>query len=217
MVTAKRLAADDLALLDPDAPEWRSAPPSNLALMPTPLGSQPTAYIRKSWQDRPHGTLDQITVAAAHNDRNIYFRLQWQDDSRDDVIDDTDAFADAAAVLFPLRGGDAILGAMGSPEEPVLGWYWRADMEEPLSVTAQGIGTTVRRPDGELESHSKYKEGAGWAVILSHRMRSHQSETVYLAPGQSGKVAFGVWRGSNSERAGLKAITGDWQPLEIEA
>jgi DMSO reductase family type II enzyme heme b subunit len=38
-----------------------------------------------------------------------------------------------------------------------------------------------------------------------------------LSPGQRAKVAFGVWQGSNAERAGLKAVTLEWQELEIEA
>jgi hypothetical protein len=30
-------------------------------------------------------------------------------------------------------------------------------------------------------------------------------------------VGFAVWQGANQERGGLKAVTLDWEPLEIEA
>ncbi len=35
-------------------------------------------------------------------------------------------------------------------------------------------------------------------------------------PGQTTKTGFAVWQGSNQERAGIKATTLEWQPLEIE-
>ena len=90
-----------------------------------------------------------MTVRAAHNGERLYFHLSWTDETNDKAIRDTDQFADAAAVLFPVNG-DAPLQSMGSPQAPVNAWYWRPDLEEPFSITAQGTGTTRRTQDPEL-------------------------------------------------------------------
>ncbi len=95
----------------------------------------------------------------------MFFRLSWQDETKNDKIPDTDRFPDAAAVLFPVRL-DAPLQVMGSREQPVNAWYWRPDLEEPLSVTATGIGTSVRETNGSLAADASYGEG-GWQVVIS--------------------------------------------------
>ena len=214
MVTASRISATTERLLDPAAGEWRSAPEEALALLPTPLGSQPSVYILAAWQDSPYGLTPTLRVRAAHNGDALLFRMVWPDDTRDDRLDDMDRFFDAAAVLFPLKD-DAALTSMGSTAQPVNGWYWRTDLERPMNVTATGLGTTVRHPDGFLEAGSRYADGE-WAVVIARPFAVSSDAAVPLAPGLVGKVGFAVWQGSNRERAGLKSVTLDWQPLEIE-
>lgn len=153
-------------------------------------------------------------MQAAHNEAAIFFRLSWADDTKDDEIADTDQFPDAAAVLLPVKG-DAPLLSMGSPDYPVNAWYWRPDLEAPFSVTARGLGTTVRSANGGVSGRGVYGAG-GWSVVISRRMWAETADVAALHPGQQGKVAFAVWQGSGGERAGLKAVTLEWQPLEIE-
>ena len=215
MVKVTRVSASRAQLLEPGAPEWGAVGAVELQLQPTPLSSQPSVYVLSTWKERPYGAVRSVRVQAAHNRESISFRLSWSDDAPVTEITDTDVFTDAAAVLFPLRGGDAPLTSMGSPKEPVLAWYWRADFDAPLSITAQGIGSSVRHPDGALLSQASHSEGA-WSVVVSRLMGSHLSDTVHLMPGRQSKVAFAVWQGANRERGGLKAVTLEWQPLEIE-
>lgn len=214
MIRAIRVDAPSAQLLDPAASLWRPAPPERLALQPTPLAAQPSEYVQVSWRGRPHGLITALTVQAAHNGEALFFRLRWEDDTRDDAISDTDRFTDAAAVLFPTRG-DAPLTSMGSPQQPVNAWYWRPDLEEPLSVTAQGVGTAVRHREGGILAAAAYGEG-GWTVVIGRAFAAGGNGAVPLRPGQGTKVAFAVWQGSNQERAGLKAVTMEWQPLEME-
>ncbi len=186
-----------------------------MTLQPTPAGSQPSEYVFNAWKDRPYGLTGELRVAAAHNGEALFFLLSWRDETRDDDIPDTDRFTDAAAVLFPVRG-DAPLQAMGSPEQPVNAWYWRPDLEALLSVTATGLGTTVRETDGSLAAAAFHVRG-GWQVAFSYRFPSRADEGLTaLRPGRTTKAAFAVWQGSNQERAGIKAVTPEWQPLEIE-
>jgi DMSO reductase family type II enzyme heme b subunit len=215
MVKAQRLAAGDDALLDPGSPEWAAVTASQLALQPTPIIAQPSQYIQEKWRERPYGVLQHIEVRAAHNGEMLYFRLAWADETSNDGIRDTDQFPDAAAVLFPVAS-DAPLQGMGSPRQPVNGWYWRPDLEEPFSVTAQGTGTTRRTPDSDLRARGSYEDGA-WQLVIRRPLASNGKRYVNLSPGTARKVAFAVWQGANQERGGLKATSADWEPLELEA
>jgi DMSO reductase family type II enzyme heme b subunit len=215
MVNAYRVRPNDAALSDPASQQWQSIDGSELALEPTPLTAQPSLYIQAKWGTVPYGGIARLAIRAAHDGERLYFRLSWPDDTHNDGIRDTDQFADAAAVLFPVNG-DAPLQSMGSPQAPVNAWYWRPDMEEAWSVTAQGTGTTRRTADPELRAGSAYSEGQ-WSVVMSRKLESSGAEYPNLAPGAVGKVAFAVWQGNNQERGGLKAVTMEWEPLEIEA
>jgi DMSO reductase family type II enzyme heme b subunit len=156
-----------------------------------------------------------VAVRAAHNGERLYFHLAWTDDTNDAGIHDTDQFADAAAILFPVNG-DAPLQSMGSPQAPVNAWYWRPDLEAPLSVTAQGTGTTRRTQDPELSASGMHDRGE-WRVVIRRRLESPTADYVSIVPGVPSKVGFALWQGANQERGGLKAASLDWEPLEIEA
>jgi DMSO reductase family type II enzyme heme b subunit len=214
MVKAQRLTAGDAALLDPGARDWDAVTPASLALQPTPVSAQPSLYIQAKWRELPYGLNSNLTVRAAHAGERLYFRLSWPDDTENQGIQDTDQFADAAAVIFPLRG-DASLQSMGSPNAPVNAWYWRPDLEQPYNITAQGTGTTRRTPDPELAASGTYANGE-WTVVIRRRLRTSVSDYVKFRPGAAGKVAFAVWQGANQERGGLKSASADWEPLEIE-
>ena len=215
MIKAQRVEASDSALIDPAGSEWRSAPATRLSLDPAPLISQPSVYVQAKWQTIDYGAIGAVSVQALHNDSGIFFRLQWDDATENDDIRDTDQFTDAAAVLFPVNE-DAPLASMGSPQQPVNAWYWRPDLETPFSVISLGTGTTRRTVDPSLRGNGAHK-GDAWAVVIGRALQSAGDGYVQLAAGHTAKVAFAVWQGANSERAGLKAVTLEWQPLKLEA
>lgn len=215
MVKAQRVQASDARLLDPESQEWATVSSSALALQPTPITAQPSLYVQAKWNDKPYGILTRLAVRAAHDGERIYFLLSWEDETNNEGIRDTDQFVDAAAVLFPVEG-DAPLQSMGMPTAPVNAWYWRPDLEEPYSITAQGTGTTRRTTDPELRAQGIHNKST-WNVVIRRLLASPAAEYVSLAPAVAGKVGFAVWQGANQERGGLKAITLEWEPLEIEA
>ena len=184
-----------------------------MTLAATPWASQPSEYTMNAAQERPFGLTGQLRVAAAHNGEALFFRLGWQDETRDDSILDTGGFTDGAGILFPVRS-DAPLLTMGTTDRAVNAWYWRPDLEGPLSVTATGLGTTVRQTTASLAAAASYGDG-GWKVVISRPFSARGDQEVALMPGQTTKVGFAVWQGSNQERAGIKAATLEWQPLEI--
>ena len=213
----QRIEAKSEELLDPASPAWNQAKINNVVLSPTPVDMQPSEYVRASWKGRPYGIATSVRVSAAHNGSDIFFRLNWEDDSADGKIADINQFVDAAAVLFPLVS-DAPLIGMGTRGKAVNAWYWRADWERPKNVVAEGMGTTQRREDAALASKAQHARGR-WQLVVSRSLNGQGAlaGTASLAPGVTSKVAFAIWQGSNQERAGIKAFSPDWQELQIEA
>ncbi len=212
-----RVDAGDEELLSPEAKAWQDAPVNEVVLSPTPLEMQPTEYIRVSRNGRPYGVDSSMKVSALHNGNSVFFHLVWQDDSEDGPIKDINQFADAAAIMFPMVE-DAPLIGMGIKGKPVNVWLWRADWKRPKNVSAEGMGTTVRREDPALSSAVRHADGQ-WDLIVGRSLKEKRSPqgTVELAPGSVTKIAFAVWQGAAQERAGLKAFSPDWQELELEA
>jgi DMSO reductase family type II enzyme heme b subunit len=211
----QRVSAEDSALMDPASRAWDGVEAAEVKLDPTPVNAQPSMYVQAKWKEIPYGTLPTLSVRSAHNGDAAYFRLAWTDDTANDAIRDTDQFGDAAAVLFPVKD-DASLQSMGSPDEPVNAWYWRADLEAPYNITAQGTGSTSRGEDSALHAVGDNR-GEGWSLVISRSLGGGDEGHVALNPGAPAKVAFGIWQGANKERGGLKAVTLEWVPLEIEA
>src|SRR3972149_11821262 len=122
---AKKLDAATEELLDPAPRRWSRMKGEVVALEGTPVQLLPSRYLRAKWSDRPTGTVRALTVRAAHNGRQLFFHLQWQDEAPHTEHAGR-TFPDAAGILFPVNG-DSPLQTMGSPEAPVNAWDWRAD------------------------------------------------------------------------------------------
>jgi len=216
MLTAKKTAGGDM--LNPEAPEWAQATPRRVTLAPTPIGLQPTPYIQKEWAEKPYGRAGVAEARALTDGQSIFIRLEWPDASEDRDPKGIEAFADGAAVVFPVNG-DAPLVTMGAPGAPVNAWQWRADLPEGTgrNVLAQGIGTSEESAGSAVKTASLWK-GGRWAVVFSRPLHVGGAEGggVEFAPGTETKVAFAVWNGSNGERAGIKAFSQTWLALKIE-
>lgn len=198
-------------ILAPDGSAWNEMTGEVIALTPTPLDRQPSAYVQAAWKDRNHGAVAAVTVQAIRNDDTLALRLQWQAAQPKRSIDDINAYADACAVLFPANGKDTDLETMGSPERPVVAWHWRAGTDAPFSVTARGIGTVERSAKHQLQARSRWSDGR-WQVVFA---RSLESDGLSLSGGTDIPIAFAVWCGAGSERAGLKSHSPEFHQLRI--
>jgi len=161
----------------------------------------------------------ELAVQAAHNGREIFLRLSWQDDTKNTEIKDNDIFPDACGILLPLNGGDPPIDEMGSKDAPVNAWYWRADSKDQgRNVIARGLGTTEYTQKCAVVCKSTWAENS-WAVVIARPLAVPESkdETVQLAPGTTVKVGFAVWEGSNGERAGVKSFSKEWRELALQA
>jgi len=204
------------ALLDADAAPWRSTAPETITMMGTPVGLQPTAAIRTTWTGKKIGAVERITVAALHTGRELAFRLEWADPTENRDLTDTTSFPDAAAVLLPSTPGSLVM-TMGAPTAPVNAWYWRADADSGRHVIAEGIGTS-RTLDVELvRGRGVWKEGR-WQVVIARALRIDTKELVaQIDAGATSRFAVAVWDGASGERGGIKAFSGDWRELVLDA
>jgi complex iron-sulfur molybdoenzyme family reductase subunit gamma len=184
-------------LLDPDGAAWKEARAERLALMGTPVGLQPTAYVRAAWTGKTIGSVDGVEVTALHNGELLAF--------------------DAAGILLPVVAG-APLVTMGAEGLAVNAWYWRADEpEQGRNITAEGLGTTRPLPGQLVQARGLWKEGR-WRVVIARALRVSSSEPVaQLEPGDTTGFGVAIWEGSHGERAGIKAFSGDWHELRLDA
>ncbi len=205
-------------LLDTAAAEWGGIAGESLKLDATPLANQPSEYIKASRDERKIGKVRNLTVQTAHNGSDIFFRLSWEDESKDTAIVETDIFPDACGILMPLHGGEPPIDEMGSKDDPVNAWSWRADREsEAQNTVAKGLGTTEFSKKSPIEAKSKWEQGV-WTVVFARPLAvpEQKEEAIQLAAGEAVKVGFAVWEGSNGERAGVKSFSKEWRELKLE-
>lgn len=202
-------------LLNPEARQWAKVPVEEISLGGTPLHQQPTRYIRAAWAGKPVGAVRLVKVQAAHNRRDILFRLEWEDETENNDHGDGSVFPDAAGVVFPLDGG-APLESMGGPKAPVNAWYWRADFqdEEAENLIGTGLGIVEKAAGGAIQARARWADGR-WEVVLARPLAAG-GNGVRLEPGEATQVGFCVWEGSRQERAGLMSFSKQWRELDIE-
>jgi DMSO reductase family type II enzyme heme b subunit len=197
-----------LAFVAPADPAWERAEEALVALEPTPLDQQPSAYVQRAWAGRPRGDVPAVAVRALVSEETVMLRLSWRASPPSPGITDYDAYADACGVLFPANGQTASLGTMGDESAPVTAWHWRAGAQEPFVVTARGLGTAEREGQHALRASGQLA-GSTWTVVFAHpRAGGPQAR-----PGAPLPVGFAVWAGGAAERAGLKSHTPRWQEL----
>lgn len=181
----------------------------------TPLDRQPSEFVKLVGDSWDYGVTAKLFVRSVHNGKEIFFHLEWEDPTQDASLND--AFPDGAGLLFPLKT-DAPIDTMGSKQEPVNAWYWRADKEGGRNITAEGLGSTQETPNSRTKSRIQTRAGwkdGRWRLVVA-RALTVDDTAVQFEEGGSYKVGFAVWQGSNQERAGLKSFSNSWLDLELE-
>jgi DMSO reductase family type II enzyme heme b subunit len=200
---AIKLQLASKTLLNPSARQWERAPDEHFALRGTEASAQPSRYTRTTWAGKRIGAVRSLSVRAAHNGQSLFFRLEWHDPNHNPDYGDGSAFPDAAAVLFPMDSSPP-LSRMGSSEQGILAWYWRANHDQfGERLSFHGFATETRQPGPPILSSALWANGR-WSAVIG----------APLAPETA--VAFAVWEGGNQERAGLHSYTPDWQELVIK-
>ena len=214
MIVAKLVKEDRKTLLDPSASVWAGVSGNPLALVGTPIGTQPTPYTRTSWKGKPTGAIKTVSVRMCHDGSALFVRLEWQDATENRETIEGSVFPDGAAVLFPITG-DAPINTMGNEREWVNAWQWRGDSQQGRSVHAKGLGTT--EANKETVEASALRSGDHWQVVISRALATDLSgkTSVGLTAGKATRIGVAVWEGGSGERAGFKGFTEEWIDLRL--
>lgn len=218
-------AADDAA--------WKTVSPITI-----PLSGQ--VITRPVW---PEPTVRALMVRSVHNETEIAFLLEWQDNTKNDRLT-PGTFRDGVAIGFPLGDAPAFF-CMGQLDHYVNIWHWKADWQSDIDRRAArtpekkegGVRTfeviprrvssvedligggfstlTTKEKQGRVQGQAVWKDGV-WSVVMRRPLMSEEQENeATLVPGRAQTVSFAVWNGENKERNGQKAVA-PWFQLSID-
>jgi hypothetical protein len=111
----------DLPAKDPNSEIWQKA-----TALQVPLSAQtvtkPTLRETK---------VKSVSVRALHNDKQVAFLVEWDDDTKNDEMVRVQDFRDAVALQFPQVQGQPFF-CMGMQGGNVNIWHWKADWQADL-------------------------------------------------------------------------------------
>jgi len=191
----------DQSLSDPGAEGWSDVPAATV-----PLASAPSGV-----PNADDTTVREVEVAAATTAEQLFVRLRWADPGADRSAGTPRAFADMAAIQFPVNATTQPAIAMGSASNLVNVWQWSA-AGNSQELLAGGPGTTTVFEQPEMSTaatRSTVGDEEGWSVVFARDLNATVQNRTQLAADADISVALGVWDGQNSERAGQKAVS-EW-------
>ena len=192
-ITAVRVSGP--VAVAPDDPVWNNATAVSVSLM----------FTDSVEGGMMGGGSGSVSVKAIHNGTDIAFLLIWDDSTRDDVIEGVENFTDAAAVMHNANR----ICKMGSQNNPVNIWYWRAVDNTVQNLLSGGLGTITHTVgDDNIGAISSYG-GGQWQLVVSRPLAAiDPDDQVSFSPGNSYPIAFATWDGANRERNGRKLRSG---------
>lgn len=110
--------AVDLTNPDPNAEYWKAVPQGSVSLLAQPMITPRPATT----------TTDSVLVQALHDGTRVAFRLQWKDPEKSEA-GRLGEFSDALALEFPAKEGTSPIVMMGSKDNPVHLFHWRAQYQ----------------------------------------------------------------------------------------
>ena len=213
---SKKVSADGASFASPADSVWFQADSRDIDLMAVPVSMQPSIYISSAMQNRSVGMVSKVRIASLHNGNEIAFRLEWIDPDQNLERSDTNVFPDGAAIMFPL-GEDAPIITMGSEDQPVNTWHWRADrVARGFNNISNGLGTTQVTDKELIKTAASYSKDV-WSIVFRRPLKAGSAADMkQFSVGEKYKVAYAVWDGGNGERGGLKAFSPVWVEFELE-
>lgn len=194
-------------LSNPTAPVWDDASTETVTLSSAPSqvpGANDTS-------------IDRANVKAAHTQERLFVRVSWSDATRDGNVTpsqyDTphiNSYGDAVAVQLPANVSQQPGIAMGSPQSMVNVWWWNGAMDDQ-ELLAAGPGTTTPFDRTTITTSATYRDGR-WHVVFSRTLTAEGGNRASITMERDVPISFAVWNGSNTERAGRKAVS-EWQTL----
>lgn len=216
--------------IDPNASFWTDT--DHFSLQTVELG--PQMITNPKW---PDPSVKSVKIAGVQNELEIGFLLEWNDPSLENKIEVSATHTDQAALMFPLHPKKELPSiTMGSENEIVNIWQWRALWEPALSVTSEnrsnrsimevpdnyrrspvedltaaGFSTLTTQEEQDVLGRGMW-QGKTWRVVFKRTLVNSDNADVQFK--YSTVMAIAVWNGGNRERNGQKGIS-DWILLRL--
>jgi DMSO reductase family type II enzyme heme b subunit len=184
-------------LSTPGADGWEDVPAVDIPLSAAPSGIPGAEDV----------SVRTVDVQAAQSGSELFVRLQWSDPAKSTATDAPRSFADGVAVQIPVDTSTQPAIAMGSAQNLVNVWNWRADGTTEY-LLAGGQGSTTTLPASGLSTQSSYENGT-WTVTHSRSLLSNETNQTSITGQSDLDIAFAVFNGTNMERGGTKSVS-DW-------
>ena len=216
--------------IDPNDPFWADS--ENIQKQTVELG--PQMITNPKW---PDPSTKSVKVSAAQNKKEIAFLLEWSDATLENKIEVSATHTDQAAIMFPLNPGKEVPSiTMGSDDEIVNIWQWRAIWEPPTSIgsqkssrnfrpsvpennrrspvedlTAAGFSTLTTQEEQDVAGRGVWDDKT-WRVVFKRALKNSDNADIQFD--YSIVMAIAVWNGGNRERNGQKGIS-NWILLRL--
>jgi DMSO reductase family type II enzyme heme b subunit len=216
--------------IDPNDPFWADS--DHLQVKSIELGPQMVTNPR--W---PDPSTKSVKLSAVQNKSEIALLLEWDDETLENRIEVSATHTDQAAIMFPLYPDKEVpLITMGSENEIVNIWQWRAIWEKSLNakprridrnlkmsafgndrrspvedLTAAGYSTLTTQEEQDVLGRGTWQDKT-WRVVFKRSLvNSDNADIQFKYPIA---MAIAVWNGGNRERNGQKGIS-NWILLRL--
>jgi DMSO reductase family type II enzyme heme b subunit len=199
----------------PDAPEWQDVPVNYYPLVGQVV-EDPRLFAPM---------IVGVEIQAVHNDKEIAFRLVWDDrtESKPGGEGEKQTYVDAIALQFPatpLQGSERPYFLMGDSAHPTDLWYWRNDPGTTVLVQTTGYKSFQPGEDqGGITSHGAMdQEGGGhYRVVMQRALKTHNPDKeMQFTVGAFQPFTVTAWDGDNGEQGGGKRTIMAWYNLYLE-
>ncbi|VAX25017.1 hypothetical protein MNBD_NITROSPINAE03-661 [hydrothermal vent metagenome] len=195
---------------DSEDPIWDSVP-----YMDIPMVSQVIIEPRMFT-----ASADNMRVQAVYNDKDVAFRLVWDDTTKSEPDPESKIFEDSVAVQFPVTiptGTKRPYFLMGDKENPVNHWRWSSERSNALELNANGAKNVKVQDDSGQQTTGKLKYDEGQYQLIFKRSLSTPDKDldIQFEPGKFIPISFFAWDGSNNE-TGVRSALSSWYFLLLQ-
>ena len=185
----------------------------------------------------PDPSTKLVKISGVQNGSEIALLLEWDDTSLENKIEVSATHTDQAALMFPIHPGKEVPSiTMGSENEIVNIWQWRAIWEASLKpesqridrnsrilvssdirrspvedLTAAGFSTLTTQDEQDVSGRGAWQDKT-WRVVFKRTLLNSDNADIQFR--DPIVMAIAVWNGGNRERNGQKGIS-NWILLRL--
>ena len=165
-------------------------------------------------------SVEDITVKAVYNDKDIAFLLEWDDrtnsipgDAKAQELADGELNEDAVAIQLPVTIPEEMekpYFGMGDGSHPVNVWHWKSgtskDTQSVKVMDATGFKNIKARDKSSVTAKGSYNKGT-WKVMMTRPLKTDNKDDMQFEEGRFTPIAFATWDGTNKEKGSKHTIT----------